>query len=827
MIIYEICTCSIINYNFIWKFFSPSVSLLVLMRKVRVWILFIVVLLWNVVSTIQQSGSGQNPITGARGNKTTLKILLIAPFPDERFDIPYDDGHSLIPGGLLAIEQINNSSEILPDYQLEPVIIDGGCTVVEKAVMGILSTLVHRDRHQDDSVLGIVGPVCSEATATLSAQLGQSRIRVPLVALATSPILTNRKLYQYTFGAVSSSAEYTLAGIKVFKEKQKRKQWDQLAVLYAAERPYNLNTFLKFEEQVKINFPEDIFSKILMEPLFPYYIPLENVIKRGIRIIFVYASKCPACWLMCRAYHLGMFYPKYQFLFTDRRLRNFEDCNKEPLCTQFYYDYNCSVEQIKKVVSGSILFYFNVNSLQLESSNTKSESGFLFHEIEKLYKESVTGYSARYNVSAGTSVWAYPFYDAVWALALAANKVLPNLTLDSQLHIWENKQLLDAMYGLNFQGVSTRIKFNRQSGFTQSVLDIFQVTEMKERLIGHYNAGKLITATCNNQTDCVDDLLSNIIASSFEMSTEVIPQWLSTLGYFFSVLILLVTLLYHIIHIAGRKRHSIKASSPKLNHFIFLGCYLVVGSVILSTTTVGVSISSTAIFKALCYIEVWLRNIGVTLVFSTLFGKYYRLYLVFIRTYDHRINLSNGILSIIVIVLVFVDIVLLTIGTSFEPFAVHMNQYLDNSVNPPVNRVRRICVVTSAGMWFSGATLSYICLLCLAVVALSVINRRIKQKDFNTTTTTNILVYLYSLLLGILIPIAHTTEFFENTEVKFGVNSLVYLIFTVLCLVFLFTPPLIILGKEEYLMCSQNHSLSVSLRIPSNILVTGKFDQKT
>ena len=802
------------------------------MRKVAVWILFIVVLSWNVASTIQQRGSGQNLTTGTRGNKTTLRILLIAPFPDEHFDIPYDGGHNLIPGGLLAIEQINNSSEILLDYQLEPVIIDGGCTVVEKALVGIFSTLVHRDRHQDDSVLGIVGPVCSEATATVSAQLGQSRIRVPLVALATSPTLTDRKLYQYTFGAVSSSAEYTLAGIKVFKEKQKRKQWDQLAVLYAAERSYNLNTFLMFEEQVKISFSEDVFNNILTESLFSYYIPLENIIKRGIRVIFVYASKCPACQLMCRAYHLGMFYPKYQFFFTDRRLPDFEECTKgEQPCTQFHYDnvqYSCSVEQMKKVVSGSILFHFNVNSLQLESPTTKSESGFLFDEIEKLYKEAVTDYSAKYNVSAGTSVWAYPFYDAVWALALAANKVLPNLTLDSQLHIWENEQLLDAMYGLNFQGVSTRIKFNRQSGFTHSVIDIFQVTEMKERLIGHYNAGELIiAATCNNQTDCMDDLLRNIIASSFEMSTEVIPQWLSILGYFSSVLVLLVTLLYHIIHIAGRKRHSIKAGSPKLNHFIFLGCYLVVGSIILSTTTVGFSISSTAIFKALCYIEVWLQNIGVTLVFSTLFVKYYRLYFVFIRTYNHRINLSNGILSIIVIILVFVDIVLLTIGTSFEPFAVDMNQYLDNSVNPPVNRVRRICVATSAGVWFNGATLGYICLLCLAVVALSVINRHIKQKDFNTTATTNILVYLYALLLGILVPIAYTTGFFENTELKFGINSLVYLLFTVLCIVFLFTPPLLIIGKEEYLVHLQNHTLNVSLRVASNMLFTGRFDQKT
>ena len=797
------------------------------MRRLAVWALALVLLVWGPHLTLQQDGSGSG--TGS-GNRTTLRIMLIAPFPDDEFEIPYSGGHSLIPGGLLAVEQINSDPNVLSNYYLEPVIADGGCTLTVKALTSILAYIVHKDKQNDYPVVGIVGPVCSEASTAASAQLGEDRIHVPLVTLANIPTLNNRTLYPYTFGAVSSSGEYTLTGIKVFMEKEKRNEWDQLAVLYEGDRPYNLNTYIKFKEQARDMLSEQ-YDNFFDAPILSYYMPLDEVIQKGIRVIYVYASKDPACQLMCLAYHLGMRYPSYQFFFTDRRLSNFRACSEGDMSSlPFTYNgekYECTVKQMEEVMEGSVLLRFNLNALKLESPNTETVSGYTFDEFEDLYMERLMNYTSTNNISA--SVWAYPFYDAVWAIALAANKVLPNLSLDSQLDVWENEQLLSALYSLNFQGVSTRIQFNNDTGFAHSVIDLFQVRlengTMDEVLFGHYNSGLLFDADNFNSSEGV---LKSIIESSFGKSTETIPLWLSISGYVLAAIVLVATIIYHVLHIAFRNRHSIKAGSPKLNHFIFLGCYLLVGSVILSTTTFGYSPPRDA-FERLCYAETWLQNIGVALVFSTLFVKYYRLYLVFIRTYDHRINLSNTILSIVVIVLVMVDVVILIIWTPFKPLEIDFSESLDHSVEPPVNRERRVCVTSDLGIWFNGVTYGYICLLCLAVVTLSVLNRRIKRRDFNTTATTNILVYLYALLLGILVPTAYIEINYGNTELKYGLINSVFLIFVILCLALLFTPPLLTLAKEEDILSTHRvYTLTNSLRKASNVLLIagGRFEQE-
>ena len=48
--------------------------------------------------------------------KTVLYLLNVQPYPDNRSFAGWDRGFELIPAGRLAIEQINNQSDLLPGY---------------------------------------------------------------------------------------------------------------------------------------------------------------------------------------------------------------------------------------------------------------------------------------------------------------------------------------------------------------------------------------------------------------------------------------------------------------------------------------------------------------------------------------------------------------------------------------------------------------------------------------------------------------------------------------------------------------------------------------
>ena len=48
------------------------------------------------------------------------------------------------PAAYLSVDQINNSSRILPNYHLELVNGDGSCDIMNKAVVNFVKYAVHR-----------------------------------------------------------------------------------------------------------------------------------------------------------------------------------------------------------------------------------------------------------------------------------------------------------------------------------------------------------------------------------------------------------------------------------------------------------------------------------------------------------------------------------------------------------------------------------------------------------------------------------------------------------------------------------------------------------
>ena len=115
------------------------------------------------------------------------------------------------------------------------------------------------------------------------------------------------------------------------------------------------------------------------------------------------------------AYHEGIVYPTYQWVFIERTILDF-------VYTDFSYSgrrYTCSAtEMMTFAVNGSISFI--PEFITTKDSNT-TVSGQSYEEFLGHYQKKAKIHDAL------TTIWANPYYDSIWALALALNASLQDL----------------------------------------------------------------------------------------------------------------------------------------------------------------------------------------------------------------------------------------------------------------------------------------------------------------------------------------------------------------------------------------------------------------
>ena len=74
------------------------------------------------------------------GTKTIIYFGLMLSFPDpqgrEYLASSFDDGHDIAPAVYLAVKQVNNRTDLLKDYNIEILRLDGGCDATTRTVIG-------------------------------------------------------------------------------------------------------------------------------------------------------------------------------------------------------------------------------------------------------------------------------------------------------------------------------------------------------------------------------------------------------------------------------------------------------------------------------------------------------------------------------------------------------------------------------------------------------------------------------------------------------------------------------------------------------------------
>ena len=246
---------------------------------------------------------------GCHGDATpkseTLYLLSLLSYPDPSGDPSLQpsltNGRKIIPGAKLAIQEINNCTDILTNYKLELIEADDGCNINWKSIISLINNLYYEGKH----IVGIIGPECSDSTKAVASLTGRSEIALINVHLGSAPELGNRSLYPYSFGMIPSTFNQIDALVALFM----RNNWTRAAVLYNPDMLVDYNSFRLFE--YKINGKAELS---FVSPANPDYLPLVALKSTFVRVIVAFLRGETLGRALCVAYRMGMTYPNYQWL---------------------------------------------------------------------------------------------------------------------------------------------------------------------------------------------------------------------------------------------------------------------------------------------------------------------------------------------------------------------------------------------------------------------------------------------------------------------------------------------------------------------------------
>ena len=707
----------------------------------------------------------------------TIYFMAAGPLPDIGvFGPSWPGGTAVIHAVKLARDHINSRTDILPGYRLEVIEADSGCNIKSKYAIAVARHFAGQSR--DKVIAGIIGPACSDATLLLAPVLAKEELSVVQIApSATSYQLVN-DAYNTTFRIFSS----TLIYVDEFKTLSRHNNWRRVAVLYDGTRTHFRIAYQRFLDTKDPNMTVSYESAV-----YDNFFPISEIRDLQTRIVFAFVAGGAARQVMCIAYHLGMVYPTFQWLFHDRGRSVFE---KNVTADHNGKSYTCSDREMRRAMNGIILNNYVFAPTSPEERHYPVNLSY--SEYKRQYVETMAEETWKNLVGFK---WAGSFYDATWALALAVTKSLPELEPRFERYRSGDGEITRIIVGnllnqsvVNFKGVSeSRVKFkaNRETLSTLSIVKLdCDPRGCEEQLLGLYNESGL---------QLNSSFASPFINDTFEEMTVTIHVALGTIIFLTILVILIVTVLMHGATIVYYNFKPIKATSPNLSHLIFSGCYLLLVSIFLFIIKDVFDFNATT-YGVFCNLYTLCLSLSFSLVFGTICAKTWRVYRIFrhFRSQKAAGAISDNALIFFVTLLVLVDMVLGVTWILYDPWLEKSSGVFSGTevvVTPT-------CTCTYLLQWII-ALGGYKSLLILVVVLLAILNRNIQRKEFKHTKKVSMYVYTEIMMAGITLPMFQILATINVTASSVVMSA--FLLATVCgCLCFVFLPSIVPLIKIKY-----------------------------
>ena len=321
-----------------------------------------------------------------QGASKTLHIGLMLSFPDplQRKSLAssaFDDGHDLAPAAYLAVEQINNHSDILQDYTIELSRFDGGCEVSTRlrTTVGMNNVYCSCER-----IVGIIGPSC-EASSQIVSDL-TNREEFSMITINFGGQNESVGNYPYSFGILGRNDNY----VRMIAELVIQKNWTNTALLY-----YGSIDFYSRESRELVQLLNSRGYRFQYQTaVYDTFIPFAQVKESFARVIVLLTTIERRLRVLCMAYHESMTYPKYLWIFDE-----IVSPKGNVSFTYLGIDYFCSEEEITAALHGSIHPFLHAVRVRPNSPQPTS-SGFSVAEFYDGYKQQTKVYSEAFNVSS-------------------------------------------------------------------------------------------------------------------------------------------------------------------------------------------------------------------------------------------------------------------------------------------------------------------------------------------------------------------------------------------------------------------------------------------
>ena len=576
---------------------------------------------------------------------TPVKLLVLVARPSDR---SRDDaaGLDLLTGGRVAVNEINNQTDLLKDYHIELLVPEYGHEAcdVEETSQGLVSFVQH-SIYPSGQVLAVLGLYCSTSTEEISSLASHESVQLIQLSAANSLMLHPVGYPQHLWNFLSMNVY-----VDMMVNLMDQFTWNEISIIYSHHNYF-------YAEILDMLTSDNILFSFSAERRF-HNSTLNQIREGGGRIIFVAADSTETSALLCRAAERGMLYPDYMWIVTDHLLPYLEDANQ------------CDTSLLHLALNGSLLSHF---SLEPQDKTVTLINGDTYFTYESNYYKELDIVAEEYNQTlSGDHQYAGLLYDQVWAFALALNSSLPelykrNLPVSDigSLGYSEAKAILEKeLSQLNFRGASGHIRFSNRSIVSTSI-NIYQVINGKQASVGTCRVSYRKVVYCNvTLTEVPPSSEFNKVYLRFSQSL-VIALMIITILMVSVITVVLVLFLYY------RNRPEIKATSLKLSMLQFVACYILCID-LFNRTVVGINNH-----VAYCYVmPVYINATNIFLI--TLFLKLLRVYRIFHNRALKQLNwkYSNGFLIFCSIVLSVVPNIFFALWYWVDPVLQEDSQFI-------------------------------------------------------------------------------------------------------------------------------------------------------
>uniref|UniRef100_A0A671W5V0 Gamma-aminobutyric acid type B receptor subunit 1 n=1 Tax=Sparus aurata TaxID=8175 RepID=A0A671W5V0_SPAAU len=673
-------------------------------------------------------------------------------------------GQACMPSAQMALDLVNNRSDILPDYELELIHYDSMCDPGE-------ATKLLYDLLYTEPIKIVLMPGCS-GVSTLVAEAARMWNLIVLSYGSSSPALSNRQRFPTFFRTHPSATLHNPTRVQLFQKWK----WTRIATIQQTTEVFT-STLDDLEQRTKeAGIEISVRQSFLTDPA----VAVKNLKRQDARIIVGLFYETEARKVFCEVFKEKLYGKKYVWFLIGWYADNWFKI-KDPAI-------NCTVENMTEAVEGHVtteIVMLNPETVRGVSNMTSQEFiAALMSRLGGMNPEETGGFQE-----------APLAYDAVWALALALNKTVAPLKAKGRRledFNYNNHDITSEIYrALNtssFEGVSGQVVFDAQ-GSRMAMTLIEQLQGGSYKKIGYYDSSQKNLSWFGNDVwiGAGPPADRTVVIEEYRFLSQKLFAAVSVFAGL-GILLGIVCLTFNIYN--GNVRY-IQNSQPYLNNMTAVGCMMALAAVFpLGIDGHHVHRSQ---FPVVCQFRLWLLGLGFSLAYGSMFTKIWWVHTLFTKKDEKKEKKKQHLepwkLYATVGVLLAIDFLSLMIWQIVDPLHITVEKFtkeapkedLDVLIQPLLEH----CSSEKMNTWL-GVVYGYKGLLLLLGIFLAYETKSVSTEKINDHRAVGMAIYNVAVLCLITAPV--TMILSSQQDASFAFASLAIVFSAYITLVVLFVP---------------------------------------